>query len=29
MAISGVVAGGLILLGIRATGRSLETAAAE
>jgi putative MFS transporter len=27
MAISGLVAGGLILLGIRATGRSLETAA--
>jgi putative MFS transporter len=29
MAITGVLAGGLILLGIRATGRSLETATAE
>jgi putative MFS transporter len=29
MAISGVVAGGLILLGIKATGRSLETATAD
>jgi hypothetical protein len=29
MAISGFAAGLLILLGIRATGRSLETAAAE
>ena len=29
MAISGVAAGGLILLGIKATGRSLETATAE
>jgi MFS transporter, putative metabolite:H+ symporter len=29
MAITGVVAGGLILFGITATGRSLETATAE
>jgi hypothetical protein len=29
MAISGLVAGALILLGIKATGRSLETATAE
>jgi MFS transporter, putative metabolite:H+ symporter len=29
MAISGLLAGGLVLLGIRATGRSLETATAE
>jgi hypothetical protein len=29
MGISGLVAGGLILLGIRATGRSLETATAQ
>jgi hypothetical protein len=29
MAISGLMAGGLVLLGIRATGRSLETATVE
>jgi MFS transporter, putative metabolite:H+ symporter len=29
MAITGVAAGGLILLGIKATGRSLETATAD